>query len=62
MSLTIIGWLSGVIAFVFSWANIPVAPEALEGFVTVLGGLFAVVAVYWGRYRQKDIYWWGGRK
>ena len=62
MSLTIQGWVIGVIVAVFAWADVPVASDNVEGFVVVIGGLFSIVSVYLGRLRLGDIYWWGGRR
>lgn len=62
MSLTIQGWVAGLLSALFAWADVPVASEAVEGFIQVVLGLYAVFGVYYGRYRKGDIYLWGGRK
>lgn len=36
--------------------------DEVQAFVNVGGFLVGFAMTYWGRYRQGDISWWGGRK
>lgn len=62
MSLTIQGWIAGLLLAFLKWAGIHVGNDAVDAFVQVALALYAAIGVYWGRYRKGDIYWWGGRR
>lgn len=61
-SLTVSGLVVLVVLKIFDWANVQVAPESVQSFVEVLAGLYAVAAVWYGRWRKGDITWYGKRK
>ena len=62
MSLTIQGLLVLVLGKVLSWAGLEASNEALQGWVSTTISLIGALVVYYGRYRQGDIKWWGGKK
>ena len=62
MSLTISGWVSGVLLAFFKYFEVDVGSDAMAGFITVMLGFYALIGVYVGRYRHGDITWYGRKK
>lgn len=60
-SLTIAGLLVMVITKLLQSSGIEVATESIQNFVVVLLQVVGAIAIYWGRFRQGDITWYGSR-
>lgn len=62
MSLTIQGLAVLILGKVLAWAGVQYDVAALQGWVSMTVVIAGAVGIYWGRYRQGDITWWGGKK
>lgn len=62
LSMTMGGWLAMLLSQALVWADMPMAPEKVEAGVQVVLGVAGLLAVYWGRYRQGNITWYGKKK
>jgi hypothetical protein len=61
MSLTIQGWIIGLLVFLANHFGLPFTEAELTTTVSVIVGLISFIMIYWGRYRKGDINVWGGR-
>ena len=62
MSLTISS-LIGILALkILEWMGVKIGPEQLNEFIQTGGTIILGIIAWWGRFRKKDIKWWGGRK
>ena len=59
MSLTISGLIAMVLSQILGDA---VSAEQIGNFIEVGGLIISALVIWFGRVRQGDIYWWGGRK
>lgn len=62
ISLTILGVAVMALSKAFEWAGIDVASDQIQTFLEVLVQVGALVAIWYGRWRQGDIHWYGLKK
>ncbi len=62
MSVTISGIFVAALIWFFRESDVTVAPENIQNFVETAGLLASALVVWFGRWRQGDIKWWGGRR
>ena len=60
-SLTLIGLAVVIFGFIFSKMGIPIAEGSLETTLTTLVQIVGGVIVWYGRFRQGDINFFGGK-
>ena len=62
MSLTISSLLAFVILRILDGAGIKLGEDKVNSFVQVAGSIITATGIWYGRFRKKDITWFGGRK
>jgi hypothetical protein len=62
MSLTIQGLVVLFLGKALEWAGVQYDVESLRGWVSTTVVLIGAVGIWYGRYRNGDIRWWGGKK
>lgn len=62
MSLTISGWILMVLTWVLPRLGVNIDATALSTTIATAVQIFGGLLVYWGRYRQGNITWYGANK
>ena len=62
MSLTISSLLAFVILRILDGAGIKLGEDKVNSFVQVAGSIITAAGIWYGRFRKKDIKWFGARK
>ena len=62
MSVTISGIAVFLIGKFLGWTGFSVGNEQITTFVEVLVQIVGGIIVWWGRFRQGDIKWYGAKK
>ena len=58
-SVTIAGLITMILTQVLGDT---VDSEQIANFLNVAGLIFSSIIIWYGKYRQGDTYWWGGKK
>jgi len=62
MSLTFTGFFIGALVYLANHLGLPFTEAELSTTVEVIGGFFSLALVYWGRFRQGDMSWFGTKE
>ena len=59
MSLTLSSLFITALGFIFERAGIKVGTEEIGTFINVTLQIVGAIGIYWGRYRQGNVNWFG---
>ncbi len=62
MSLTLSSLFITALGFIFERAGIKVGNDEIGTFVNVALQVIGAVGIYWGRYRQGNVNWFGWKR
>ena len=62
MSTTIIVVIVSLVGLLFQQSGVEVAPEKIQTTIEVVMQFVGLIVVYYGRYKQGDIRWFGVKK
>ena len=62
MSVTISGWIIVALTWLLPHLGVNIDANALSMTVATIAQIVGGVLIYWGRYRQGDITWYGATK
>ena len=59
MSITFIGLITTLVGFLFQQSGVNIAPDKIQTTIEVITQAVGLVIIWYGRFKQGDVRWFG---